>query len=162
MKSPYCVWRCLCQWRCWTVWDGLRAAVILFKMSARPAWALCTVVQTAMVSFHPDRSDITCIDFLTSLKLLQTQRGFFLSSFIKDLHSCRRLAALWDDEDVSLQSNMFKRRRRQRAPLKMTHRELFWYWKWLENILKKWRYFVSWKGCYCKRLLWLMSVSLWW
>lgn len=114
------------------MWDGLRAAVIPFKMAACPAWALCTVVQIVMVSFHLDHSDIACIDFFfffTSLKLLQTQRRFFRSSFIKDLRSW----CCWLLGEMMKMSSYNRTSLRDDDPL--------------ENYLKR---------CCCKIMFWLL------
>lgn len=94
------------------MWDGLRAAVIPFKMAACPAWALCTVVQIVMVSFHLDHSDIACIDFFFFFYLVETitdTKAFLSVLFHKRPPLMVLLASWWDDEDVFLQSNIFKR-----------------------------------------------------
>lgn len=93
------------------MWDGLRAAVIPFKMAACPAWALCTVVQIVMVSFHLDRSDIACIDFFFFylVETITDTKAFLSVLFHKRPPLMVLLASWWDDEDVFLQSNIFKR-----------------------------------------------------
>lgn len=93
------------------MWDGLRAAVIPFKMAACPAWALCTVLQIVMVSFHLDHSDIACIDFFFFylVETITDTKAFLSVLFHKRPPLMVLLASWWDDEDVFLQSNIFKR-----------------------------------------------------
>lgn len=93
------------------MWDGLRAAVIPFKMAACPAWALCTVVQIVMVSFHLDLSDIACIDFFFFylVETITDTKAFLSVLFHKRPPLMVLLASWWDDGDVFLQSNIFKR-----------------------------------------------------